>query len=201
MAFAATLLAKKCRSLPQSLANSTNIDIRTAVEIADRKNDSVPKSWGVDSSGIESTDPQKILHGGGLLPVGGAEATGGYKGYGLSAMVEIFCGILGGAHYGPNVRKWMDTSVEADLGQCFIAIDPEAFAPGFAERMQDLITTLRNLPQTTEAAGDVLVPGDPEAEHLKLCDRLGGIPYHPNQIEFAKNLATTLGVPEMKVKS
>lgn len=40
---------------------------------------------------------------------------GGYKGYGLAAMVEIFCGILGGAHYGPNVRKWMDTSVEADL--------------------------------------------------------------------------------------
>ena len=34
--------------------------------------------------------------GGGLLPLGGREETGGYKGYGLNMMVELFCGILGG---------------------------------------------------------------------------------------------------------
>lgn len=30
-------------------------------------------------------------------------------------MVEIFCGILGGAHWGPHVRKWMSTAADADL--------------------------------------------------------------------------------------
>lgn len=40
---------------------------------------------------------------------------GGYKGYGLGALVEIFCGILSGSHWGPNVRKWLSTSAAADL--------------------------------------------------------------------------------------
>lgn len=31
-----------------------------------------------------------------LYPLGGSELTSGYKGYGLGAMVELFCGILGG---------------------------------------------------------------------------------------------------------
>lgn len=31
-----------------------------------------------------------------VYPLGGRELTSGYKGYGLGAMVELFCGILGG---------------------------------------------------------------------------------------------------------
>ena len=30
------------------------------------------------------------------MPLGGAEQTSGYKGYGLAALVEIFCGISAG---------------------------------------------------------------------------------------------------------
>ena len=31
---------------------------------------------------------------------------GGYKGYGLALMVEVFCGILADATWGPNIRSW-----------------------------------------------------------------------------------------------
>ena len=39
----------------------------------------------------------------------------GYKGYGLCMMVEIFCGILSGANFGPNIRQWRHAHREANL--------------------------------------------------------------------------------------
>lgn len=80
-----------------------------------------------------------------LMPLGGAEVNSGYKGSGLGLLVEIFCGILSGATYGPNVRRWGDTSRAADLGQCFIAVDPKKFAPGFEERLSDLMDHIRHM--------------------------------------------------------
>ena len=50
-----------------------------------------------------------------------------------------------GATYGPNIRRWMDTKRKANLGQCFIAIDPECFAPGFETSMSDLMSYLRHM--------------------------------------------------------
>lgn len=52
---------------------------------------------------------------------------------------------LVGSKYGPFVRKWGAHGEVADLGQAFIAINPEAFADGFEERMSDLMSYLRNM--------------------------------------------------------
>ena len=41
---------------------------------------------------------------------------GGYKGYGLAMMVDVFCGILSGSAFGTNIRKWKgDDEKLADL--------------------------------------------------------------------------------------
>ncbi|VDL77360.1 unnamed protein product [Nippostrongylus brasiliensis] len=168
------------------------------VEISERRGHEVPETWGVMKDGTTSTDPSKILHGGGLYPLGGDEICGGYKGYGMGSLVEIFCGILAGAHWGPNIRKWMSAKEDADLGQCFIAVDPEAFAPGFSDRMQDFMDTMRNLPPV-DPEKKVLVPGDKERVHQKVVEQCGGIPYHPNQITNAELLAKTYNVAPMKV--
>lgn len=80
----------------------------------------VLSGWGCDSNGVPTTDPNKILNGGGLLPLGCFEETGknfefvnffivisgGYKGQGLCMMVEIMCGVMGGAAFGTNIRQW-----------------------------------------------------------------------------------------------
>ncbi|CEF59527.1 Malate/L-lactate dehydrogenase family-containing protein [Strongyloides ratti] len=167
------------------------------VEYAKRKGIEVPNSWGADKTGNVTTDPSKILDGGGLLPLGGTEESGGYKGSGLGAMVELFCGILSGGHWGPNVRRWMSTTAEADLGQCFIAINPQCFTPDFNTRVQDFIDTIRTLPKAKEDGPAIQIAGDQERFHEKFVDKLGGIPYHPNQIENMKQLSEKYNVKSM----
>ena len=41
--------------------------------------------------------------------------TGGYKGYGLAMMVEVFCGILSGSAFGPFIRNWKGDERVANL--------------------------------------------------------------------------------------
>ena len=72
--------------------------------------------WAVDGAGQVTDDPCKMLdEDGGLLYLGGAEETGGYKGYGLAMMVEVLGGILGGGPFGKNIRKWKNDSRVANL--------------------------------------------------------------------------------------
>lgn len=64
-----------------------------------------PLGWGVNKDGVASENPEEILFGGGLCPLGGAEETGGYKGYGLGLMVEMLCGVTSGSKCGPDVPQ------------------------------------------------------------------------------------------------
>ncbi|KAK3603644.1 hypothetical protein CHS0354_017361 [Potamilus streckersoni] len=189
-----------CMAAPAKDGDSFVLDMATTavalgkVEIAHRKGEPIPPGWAIDSSGKETLDPSECEC---LFPLGGTEKTSGYKGYGLSMMVELFCGILSGAHYGPNIRTWKDTHQKADLGQCYVAIDPNAFEPGFADRLSDLMNICRNL-EPAEGETEVLVAGDPERQHMAKCDKQGGILYHPNQIKYANDIAEQLGVEPMK---
>jgi LDH2 family malate/lactate/ureidoglycolate dehydrogenase len=48
-----------------------------------------------------------------------------------------------GGAYGSNIRMLGSFDKLADLGHCFIAIDPKGFATGFEGRLSDLMETLR----------------------------------------------------------
>uniref|UniRef100_A0A0N5AUT6 Malate/L-lactate dehydrogenase n=1 Tax=Syphacia muris TaxID=451379 RepID=A0A0N5AUT6_9BILA len=142
----------------------------------------IPETWGTDCNGEVTVDPKSVLSGGGLQPLGGCEETGGYKGTGLCMMVEILCGILGGAAFGRNIRQWRSTEENADLGHCFIAIDPECFAPGFAHRLHQFLTETRNSKRISDDK-PVLVAGDRERMHMTMCDEMGGIVYDKIQLQ------------------
>lgn len=166
------------------------------VEVACVKGEDVPAGWALDRDGAPTTNAERALDGY-LLPLGGDETHSGYKGFGLGMMVEIFCGILTGAPYGSNIRDWTRTDRPADLSQCFVAVDPSFFAPGFEGRMADLMNHCRNMePEAPQKP--VLVAGDPERLHMRKVEQEGGITYHINQINNLWKLAKYLDVTPLQ---
>src|SRR6266436_563331 len=71
------------------------------IEIARRRGEPIPEGWAVDSEGRDTTDPHAMVNGGALLPLGSDRERGGHKGYGLAIMVDVLCGVLSGANWGP----------------------------------------------------------------------------------------------------
>ncbi|EDO45090.1 predicted protein [Nematostella vectensis] len=162
------------------------------IEMNRRKDIPIPHGWGVDAKGLETLDPVDVLdRGGGQLPLGGTELTSGYKGYGLAMMVEVLSGILAGSAVGPDIRLWKGDPRTANLGQCFAAINPAMFAPGYEDRMQRLMDHCRNMPPA-EGEDGVLVAGDPERLHMRKVEQEGGIQYHVNLLDALDKLADQL---------
>ncbi|XP_055697713.1 uncharacterized oxidoreductase YjmC [Phlebotomus papatasi] len=169
------------------------------IEMQRRKNEPIPKGWAQDPSGKPTTDASLAFDTGCLMPLGGEELTSGYKGYGLGVLVEVMCGIMSGSNYASNIRKWTHAGAEeiANLGQCFIAVDPNCFAPGFSDRLTDLNDLLRGLP-SSDPDKPVLVAGDPEKTHMAKVEKSGGINYHVNQVKTCMSLAERLKITPLQ---
>lgn len=119
------------------------------IEMKRRRNESMPLGWAQDEMGRPTTDPTVGFNAGCLTPLGGAEETSGFKGYGLGVMVETLCGVLSGSMLSHQIRKWNlgPSDTVANLGQVFLAINPDSFAPDFVDRSSMLIDHLRNMPR------------------------------------------------------
>ena len=169
------------------------------IEIQQRKELEIPLGWAQDTEGNMTTDATVAFNAACLMPLGGAEVTSGFKGYGLGAMVDVLCGVLAGANFSTKVRSWthMGSDDEANLGQFFMAIDPKCFAPGFTGRMSEMTDILRNL-KPMDPNNPVLIAGDPERIHMKKVDAEGGLNYHENQIKTCNELAVRLSVTPIK---
>jgi (2R)-3-sulfolactate dehydrogenase (NADP+) len=106
---------------------------------AARLGEPIPEGWAVDAEGRPTTDPAAAIDGS-LLPLGG------HKGFALALLVEVLSGVLAGAAVGPEVSgTFTPSDRESNVGHCFLALDPEALAPGFAARMQRVADELRRM--------------------------------------------------------
>lgn len=169
------------------------------IELAISKEQEIPEGWAMGKNGQVTRNSQEAYETAKLLPLGGTESNSGYKGYGLATMVELLCGVLSGSNFGPNIRSWKQGDKIANLGHCFIAINPEVFAPGAGQRLEQLLCQLRGLETADGASGSVLVAGDPEKNAMKKVDQEGGIRYHVNQIKICNTLAEKLQVTPMQL--
>ena len=121
---------------------------------------------------------------------------GGHKGYGLSLMVELLCGVLSGAAYMDLVYPKDDAGkpLPADIGHIFGAIRVDAFRPTdeFEATMDDAIRRLRD---SSKAKGQdrVWVHGEKEY-HTAAEYRANGIPLHDKVIRDLKSIAEEIDV-------
>ncbi len=102
---------------------------------------------------------------------------GGYKGFGLAMMVEVFCDMFAGGPVASElvpILKQLD--VKRSLSQFFVALDISRFqdVTAFKARLQDLTNTIRNLPCSREDV-PVIIPGNPE-KRTREKRKVDGIP-------------------------
>jgi len=158
---------------PFLLDMATSTVPRGKLEVYSRKETAIPDSWACDENGNPSTDAGKVLDnliarkGGGLFPLGGGvELTSGYKGYGLSAVVDILSGVLSSGAVGLDVygKKGAPAEVCHFLG----AINPAAFM-GPDELQSNMDYYIRMLKNATKAAGQerIYVAGEKEYEAME----------------------------------
>ncbi|XP_041984817.1 uncharacterized oxidoreductase YjmC-like isoform X2 [Aricia agestis] len=192
---------------PASKSETFYLDMATTsvavgkIEMQMRKGESLPRGWAQGPDGNETTDAELAFETKCLMPLGGGEQTSGYKGYGLAAVVEMFCGILSGSNYGHHIRSWSHSGEggPANLGHCFVALNPDNFAPGFGDRLTDCMHHWRGL-EPTDPKLPVLAPGDKEKKAAEVTDACGTVSYVPQQIESSAALAERLKVKPMKVE-
>ena len=132
---------------------ATSITQRGKIEVLNREEKPVKAGWVVNNEGSLVDDPGEVLSGlvsgeAALLPLGGlGEEFGGHKGYGLSAMVEIFSASLQSGAF-LSALSGLDEKgnpTRFRVGHFFMAINIESFVdlPTFKKNIGDLLRELR----------------------------------------------------------
>jgi LDH2 family malate/lactate/ureidoglycolate dehydrogenase len=188
---------------PFVLDMATSTVPRGKLEVYDRLEKDLPLGWATDETGTPTTDAKRVLEnfkqqaGGGLLPLGGAgELLRGYKGYGLSVWVDVFCAILSGAAYANLVYpKTPDGKpLPSKIGHFFGAWRVDAFRPAdeFKAAMDDLQRKLKNAPKA-EGQTRIYIHGEKEYEEAERRSR-EGIPLNPKVAADLRAIGEEMGV-------
>jgi len=136
---------------PFLLDMATSTVTRGKLEVYARRDEPIPDCWACDESGQPANDAANSLDNivnrrlGGLLPLGGgSELTGGHKGYGLSAVVDILCGVLSAGLVGTAIAH--HPNAPAGISHFIGAINPAAFlgTDALEYGIDDYIRMLRN---------------------------------------------------------
>ncbi|MFK7969677.1 MAG: Ldh family oxidoreductase [Bacteroidia bacterium] len=170
------------------------------VQINMRKGKLLPEGWILDEDGNPSTEPQDLVTGGSLMPLGSDRITGGHKGYCLASMVDILTSVLSGANWGPFAPPFAsrvfipEQSVGKGIGHFFGAMDIDGFmdVDDFKKNIDHWVQTFRKT-KPAEGTDGPLIPGDPE--RFAFAERsLHGIPLLNAVKDDLKWVAETTGV-------
>lgn len=179
---------------PYVLDMATSIVPIGRITVYQKAGKDIPEGWGIDKEGAVTRDPNAVLKGGALMPLGGVDVMRGYKGYGLGLLVDIFSGVLSGASTGPSVGH-PGENVPADVGHYFAAIRVDAFRPviDFKAHMDSFIQELKNAPK---ASGQerIFIHGEKEFELAERYTR-EGVPLMAEVVDQLIQTGKEVGLP------
>lgn len=138
--------------------------------LASEKGEKIPLDWATDREGRPTDDPDAGFNGF-LLPLGG------HKGFGLSLMIDILCGIIsGGAHQFDIKSMYAAPDSPSGTGHMMIAIDPTIAMEetDYLNRMDAFYETIKSSPMW-DATKKMYIPGEIENE-TRLARLRHGIP-------------------------
>ncbi len=178
---------------PYVLDMATSIVPIGRITVYEKAGKEIPTGWGVDENGKLTNDPGRVLHGGALMPLGGIDILAGYKGYGLSLLVDILCGVLSGASFGKEVGHPYENR-GANVGHFFAAFRIDNFRP-LAEFQQDMDRLIRQLKDAPKAEGQerIFVHGEKESIKSEMYQK-EGIPLLPEVVNSLVEAGKKVGL-------
>jgi len=189
------LAAPSGKRYPYLLDMATSAVSYGKIQIYEKKHEHIPIGWGIDEDGQVTNEPSKIKPGGhgALLPLGGMEVTAGYKGFGLSLLVEVLCSILSGGNFLTNVGG-PGRPEPTGVSHFFMAINIESFRPlvDFKDSMDGMIDLLKNSPIAT-GRDEILIAGEKEFEFAKYNEK-HGVPLIKPIVDDLKKEGERVGV-------
>jgi LDH2 family malate/lactate/ureidoglycolate dehydrogenase len=179
---------------PYVLDMATSIVSIGRVAMYEKAGLEIPKGWGINDEGALTRNPSEVIHGGALLPLGGPAELRGYKGYGLSLLVDLLSGVLAGAAFGEDVGN-PDNPDRADVGHFFAAIKIENFRPvdQFKADMDAYIQALKNTPKLP-GQHRIFIHGEKEFERSEKYMQ-EGVPLMVEVVESLQKAGEAVGVP------
>jgi LDH2 family malate/lactate/ureidoglycolate dehydrogenase len=179
---------------PFVLDMATSIVTIGRIAVHHKSGQPIPAGWGINEQGDLTHDPAEVLQGGALLPLGGPAELRGYKGYGLSLLVDLLSGVLAGAAYGYQVGHPADHGA-ADVGHFFAAIKIDNFRPvdQFKADMDDYIRALKATPKLP-GQDRIYIHGEKEAENMRKYQQ-EGVPLLAEIVDALVQAGQAAGVP------
>lgn len=178
---------------PYVLDMATSIVPIGRITVYEKAGKEIPTGWGIDGNGNVTNDPTRVLNGGALMPLGGTDILAGYKGYGLSLLVDILCGVLSGASFGVDVGHPSENR-GANVGHFFAAFRVDNFRPlvDFQQDMDRLIRQLKDAPKA-EGQERIYIHGEKEFIKSELYQK-EGIPLLPEVIKSLVEAGKKVGL-------
>jgi LDH2 family malate/lactate/ureidoglycolate dehydrogenase len=158
----------------------------------------IPSHWAIDPAGTPVEDPSIISEdafrgGGGLIGIG----DGGYKGYGLSVMVNVLSGVLNGGAYFESLAEFAPYNIPERDSFALVALNIANFMPydQFAARMDDFVDTMKSS-KRAPGVSEIFVPGE-KGHRREQERRVSGVPLDLATADGLRNLARELNIPSL----